>query len=109
MISEHLREREIIKQGGGFRNVTLLSLNGFFVTDWGNYWKRMDHKASICPATSVVQQERRLLHTEVSDCSLMTNLWLFGSMNSSPSRRKGSGVTVTTREKSRRRRENTRP
>lgn len=55
------------------------------------------------------EHQSNAVQTEVSDCSLMTNLWLLGSMNSSPSRRKGRGVTVTTREKSRRRREKTRP
>lgn len=59
--------------------------------------------------TEANHEKEGTLHTEVSDWSLMTNLWLFGSINSSPRRRKGSGVTVTTREKSRRRREKTRP
>ena len=48
-------------------------------------------------------------HTEVSDCSRITNLWLLGSMNSSPRFKKGRAVTVTTRAKSRRRREKTWP
>lgn len=48
-------------------------------------------------------------YTDVSDWSFITNLWLLGSMNSSPRRRKGSGVTVTTREKSSRLREKTWP
>lgn len=48
-------------------------------------------------------------YTEVSDWSRITNLWLLGSINSSPRLRKGRGVTVTTRAKSRRRRENTSP
>lgn len=55
------------------------------------------------------EPRRRWLYTEVSDCSLMTNLWLFGSINSSPRRKNGSCVTVTTREKSRWRKEKTRP
>lgn len=50
-----------------------------------------------------------LVHTEVSDCSRITNLWLLGSMNSSPKFRKGSDVTVTTRAKSSRRSEKTWP
>lgn len=110
----------IIKQEGGCRPPSPpLLVNGFFVTDGGNDWMGVDHMASTCPATSLIQREQAQredragggdhFQTEVSDCSLMTNLWLFGSMNSSPSRRKGSGVTVTTREKSRRRREKTRP
>ncbi len=48
-------------------------------------------------------------HTEVSDWSRMTNLWLLGSINSSPRLKKGRGVTVMTRAKSRRRREKTSP
>lgn len=100
-------------------------LSEWFVCWWEGKWLgenrphglRMSHCISDPGGVSTrgeesVGKRRRFtgrLYTEVSDCSLMTNLWLFGSMNSSPSRRKGSGVTVTTREKSRRRREKTKP
>lgn len=91
---------------------------------WGNHpafhlhvtvqrqWHNKQHPQQPLPLgrSSGERQIRRCwLYTEVSDCSLMPNLWLFGSMNSSPSRKKGSCVTVTTREKSRWRSEKTRP
>lgn len=48
-------------------------------------------------------------YTDVSDWSFMTNLWLLGSINSSAMCKKGSGVTVTIRERSRRLRQKTWP
>ena len=71
------------------------SSHGFFVTDRRrNDWRWSDD----CWAGGLLRGGGGAPHTEVSDCSLITNLWLFGSMNSSPSRRKGRGVTETTRE-----------
>lgn len=67
------------------------------------------HRTDLVGRGKHKEPRRRWLYTEVSDCSLMTNLWLFGSINSSPSRKNGSCVTVTTREKSRWRREKTIP
>lgn len=97
-----------------FRKASLLSFWLVSVKEEvGGGWLDDDKKSPVTSRGSKGQEKRRGVvcrpHTEVSDCSRMTNLWLFGSMNSSPSRRNGSGVTVTTREKSRRRSENTRP